>query len=330
MSRFGACILDAECTSLTRDEKSLFKDVRPFGFILFARNIQYPSQVRALCHEMREAAGHDALIAIDQEGGRVQRLGEPYWREWPPPLEFVAKAGRDAEEAMYMRYRIIASELHDLGIYSNCAPLVDVAWPSTHAFLKNRCYGYTPDSVAKLGRAAASGLLGGGVLPVIKHIPGHGRSQADSHFELPRVDVAIEQLEKTDFIPFQYLNDMPLAMTAHIVYSRLGAEPATVSKSVVDVIRNKIGFDGLLMTDDISMKALSGSATETAKESLKAGCDVILHCNGSLAERTMVANASGEMSEMAQKRAESALNMRGSPDDADIEEMEAKLQTLLS
>ena len=329
MSRFGACILDAECTSLTKNEKALFKNVRPFGFILFDRNIRNPSQVRALCSEMREAAGHNALIAIDQEGGRVQRLRGPYWREWVPTLDFVTKAGRNAEEAMYLRYRIIASELNNLGIDSNCAPVVDVAWPSTHAFLKNRCCGYTPNSVAKLGRAAASGMLSGGVLPVIKHIPGHGRSAADSHFELPKVDVKLEKLEKTDFFPFQYLNDMPLAMTAHIVYSHFDPEPATVSKPVIDLIRNKIGFQGLLMTDDISMRALIGSTTETAHASLKAGCDVIMYCNGSLDERASVTDASGEMSEMAQKRADRALNMRSSPDEADIEEMEAKLKAFL-
>src|SRR6056297_3890237 len=272
--RFGACILDAEGLRLTDAEKRLFAEVNPFGFILFARNIDTPEQVRALCAEMREAVGRDAPITIDQEGGRVQRLRAPLWRDWPAPLDQVAQAGGGAARAMYLRYRIIAAELHALGIDSNCAALVDVAGPRTHPFLRNRCYGEDAHTVAKLGRSVANGLLDGGVLPVVKHIPGHGRAEADSHHDLPVVDTAPGRLQATDFAPFQALNDLPLGMTAHVVYSAIESAPATLSAPMMRVIRDEIGFDGLIMTDDISMKALQGTLPDLSRAALGAGCDV--------------------------------------------------------
>ncbi len=328
--QFGATILDADELRLRSDEKALFRDVNPFGFILFARNIDTPDQVRALCGDLREAVGRDCPITIDQEGGRVQRLRGPHWREWLPPLEQVQGAGEGAAEAMYLRYRIIADELRALGIDSNCAPLVDVAGPDTHPFLQNRCYGFEADAVAEIGRAVADAHLDGGVLPVVKHIPGHGRAVVDSHLDLPAVDADPEDLSDTDFAPFRALNDLPMGMTAHLVYSRLGNGPATTSSTVMQIIREDIGFDGLIMTDDISMKALSGSLADIAKSSLSAGCDVVLHCNGTFAERVATAEAAGEMNEAAQDRAERALDARKTPDEVDIPALEAKMSAIMS
>ena len=329
MSRFGATILDGGGLRLTADEKAFFRDVNPFGFILFARNIDTPDQVRALCNDYREAVGRECPITIDQEGGRVQRLRSPTWREWLAPLGFVKVAGENAERAMYLRHRVIAHELRDIGVDSNCAPMVDVADSRTHDFLRNRCYGTDPTVVAALGRAAADGLLDGGVLPVVKHMPGHGRATADSHFDLPSVDASRIGLDTQDFAPFKALNDLPMGMTVHLVYDAIDDAPATLSKPVMDVIRKDIGFDGLIMTDDISMKALSGDLSTLSRTSLAAGCDVILHCNGTLFERREVAKAAGEMTDIAQKRAERALQMRKTPDKIDISAYDAELKALL-
>ena len=327
--RFGATILDASGHRLSADEKALFRDVTPFGFILFARNIDTPDQVRALCDDFREAAGHDAVITIDQEGGRVQRLRAPTWREWLPPLEFVQAVGANAAQAMYIRFRLIAHELYALGIDSNCAPMVDVPGPDTHEFLYNRCYGLDAASIAQMGQAANDGMLAGGVLPVIKHIPGHGRATADSHFELPRVSAARDALDRVDFAPFKALRDTPMGMTAHVVYEAIDGLPATLSKGMMRVIREDIGFDNLIMTDDISMKALSGTLGDLSRDALAAGCDVILHCNGTLSERAEVAHSAGEMTDIAQSRALRALSYRQTPDDIDIPALDAQLEVLL-
>ncbi len=329
MGRFGATILDATGHRLTADEKAFFRDANPFGFILFARNIDTPDQVRALCDDMRNAVGRDAVITIDQEGGRVQRMRAPHWREWLPPLDFVAIAGNDAEAAIYLKYRIIASELTSVGIDSNCAPMVDVAGASTHAFLLNRCYGSDPARVAAIGRAAANALLAGGVLPVVKHMPGHGRATMDSHFDLPRVDAARSELEALDFAPFKALNDLPMGMTAHLVYEDIDPQPATLSPKLMQVIRQDIGFDNLIITDDISMKALSGTSAENASAAIAAGCDAVLFCNAPLAERRQVAEAAGEMTDAAQTRALRALAKRKTPDDIDISALDAQLEALL-
>ena len=328
MSGFGACILDAEGLRLTREERRLFADADPFGFILFARNVDSPDQLRALCAEMRDSVGREAPILVDQEGGRVQRLRPPHWRDWPAPLAHAAAAGADAAEAMRLRSRIIASELRDAGIDANCAPVADIAGADTHPFLRDRCYGGDCDSVARIARAAAQGLLEGGVLPVLKHVPGHGRAAADSHEELPRVAAGREELAETDFAPFRALNDLPMAMTAHVVYSRLDERPATTSPVVMDLVRGEIGFDGLVMTDDISMKALSGPLCGIARESLEAGCDAVLLCNATLAERAEVAEAAGRMGPAAQARAERALAARRTPEEIDVAGLEAKLAAL--
>ena len=324
VSRFGATILGVEGLRLGREERALIAEADPFGFILFARNIATPDQVRALCDELRAAVGRAAPITIDQEGGRVQRLRAPLWREWLPPLEQVAAAHHPAE-AMYWRYRLIAADLHALGIDGNCAPLVDVIAPQTHDFLRNRCYGNAPASVSEIGRAVADGLLDGGVLPVVKHIPGHGRAVVDSHLELPVVEAGAAELGETDFAPFRALNDLPMAMTAHVVYAALDAAPATTSARMMRLIREEIGFDGLIMTDDISMDALSGSNPQIVRDALAAGCDVVLLCDASLSERAETAAAAGEMSDVAQARAEMALAARITPEPVDMEALDAKL-----
>ena len=326
---FGATILDAEGLRLSADEKAFFREADPFGFILFARNIDTPDQVRALCADLREAVGREAVITIDQEGGRVQRLRAPQWREWRPALDHVTAAGGNAAQAMYLRFRIIAAELRALGIDSNCAPLADIAFDATHPFLKNRCYGTDPAGVTAMARAVADGLLDGGVLPVLKHIPGHGRATADSHLDLPRVAAPLEELRATDFAPFKALADLPMAMTAHLVYAALDEAPATLSPRVMRLIRDEIGYDGLIMTDDISMKALRGDPGQISRDALAAGCDVVLLCNGTLRERQTVAEASGVMTPAAQTRAERALAARRTPDPVDIAALDAQLEALL-
>ncbi|MEM8656142.1 MAG: beta-N-acetylhexosaminidase [Pseudomonadota bacterium] len=329
MTNFGATILDADGLRLSKDEKAFFRDADPFGFILFARNIDTPDQVYGLCSEFREAVGRDAIITIDQEGGRVQRLRGPIWTEWLPPLDFVRSAGDEAERAMYLRYRHIAHELKALTIDSNCAPMVDLIVDATHDFLRNRCYGAAPSDIAALGRAAAQGHLDGGVVPVLKHMPGHGRTDLDSHYDLPRVDVSLDTLRETDFAPFRDLNDLPMGMTAHVVYDAVDEVPATLSSDMMALIRDDIGFDGLVMTDDIGMKALDGTPDQISRRALDAGCDVILHCNAPLAARVASANAAGQMTDAAQVRAEAALAARQTPDDIDIAALSAELEALL-
>lgn len=328
MSRHGACILDPCGLRLTAAERAFFAAADPLGFILFARNIDTPDQLRALCDELRGAVGRHAPILIDQEGGRVQRLAPPRWRGWPAPRDHVAAAGAAAEEAVYLRHRLIADELHALGIDVDCAPVVDVAGPGTHPFLRDRCYGTAPDMVARLGRAAADGLMAGGVLPVLKHIPGHGRATADSHEALPRVDAAAETLRAADFAPFRALGDLPLAMTAHVVYAALDSRPATLSPPILRLIREEIGFDGLVMTDDIGMKALAGDPAGIARGALDAGCDAVLHCNGTLEDKRAVAGAAGRLSAAGQARADRALAARRAADDVDISALLARLEAL--
>ena len=327
---YGATILDAEGLRLTADEKRFFREADPFAFILFARNLDTAEQIRALCAEMREAVGREAPITIDQEGGRVQRLRAPLAHDWLAPLDFVARAGDHAAEAMRLRYRLIAHDLRLYGIDSNCAPLVDVATDATHPFLRNRCYGSDPTTVATLGRAAADGMLAGGVLPVVKHIPGHGRATSDSHFDLPRVAASRRSLAAQDYAPFAALNDLPMAMTAHVVYEAIDSALATLSAPMIATIRHEIGFSGLLMTDDISMKALKGDLASLSAQSIAAGCDVVLLCNASLDERRAVADAAGRMTPAAQSRAEATLAARQTPDEVDIPALEAHLEALLN
>lgn len=239
-------------------------------------------------------------------------------------------AASDPERAMYLRYRLIAEELRSCGLDSNCAPNLDIAEADTHAFLRNRCYGRDPNTVARIGSAVARAHLDAGVLPVMKHLPGHGRAQQDSHAELPTVDQSSIDLEAWDFAPFRALKDLSLGMTAHLELPQMDRGPATQSHRIIEAIRSSIGFDGLLMTDDISMGALQGSLAERAAASLSAGCDVVLHCNDDFAARREIADASGEMTEQAQARAEAALAQRTAPHEIDIPAAEAELEALLS
>ena len=335
MAHVGATILDPVGPVLSAEEKAFFRDADPFAFILFARHIEDGEQIRRLCGDLREAVGRDALITIDQEGGRVQRLVPPLATQFLPPLEEVAQAGAHAAKAMRLRSQIIALELRQYGIDSNCAPLADVAAPETHPFLQNRCYGMAPDTVAEIGRAVSEGLLAGGAVPVLKHLPGHGRAVSDSHKELPRVSVARADLEQ-DFAPFKALNDLPMGMTAHLLYDALDDRPATLSPVVMQMIREEIGFDGLIMTDDISMQALAGDRAEIATQAIAAGCDVVLYCNATLAEKIRVAEAAGRMPDIAQARADRAMLVRELAEAAvtaetfDIEALKAKHDALLN
>lgn len=326
----GAAIFGCSGPVLTPDEAAFFRDADPFGFILFARNVESPDQLRRLTDDLRAATGHDAPILVDQEGGRVQRLRAPHWREWLPPLDQVAQSGVHAARAMAIRSRIIAHELRAVGIDANCAPCCDLASDVTHPFLRNRCYGSDPAAVAAIARAVAEAHLQGGVLPVMKHMPGHGRSTADTHHDLPTVSATPDDLDVTDFAPFRALADLPLAMTAHVVFAAFDADrPATQSPAMIDVIRHRIGFAGLLMTDDLNMQALSGTLAERTAAARAAGCDIALHCKGDLAEMEAVAAAAGRLDAAGQQRATAALAARKIPDPVDIAALEDDLATVL-
>jgi beta-N-acetylhexosaminidase len=313
MSTSSAAILGCAGTVLSAEEAAFFRDVKPWGFILFKRNIDTPDQVRKLTSALRETVGRpDAPILIDQEGGRVARLGAPHWGKYPPGRaygELVANDPLVAREITRLGARLIAHDLTSLGINVDCVPVLDVPDPKGHEIIGDRAYGDTPEQVATLGRAAAEGLLAGGVLPIIKHIPGHGRAMSDSHLELPVVKAKLAELDARDFAPFRVLSDMPMAMTAHVVYTAIDRRrPATTSKKAIkQIIRGSLGFDGLLMSDDLSMKALSGDFKQRAKDSLSAGCDVVLHCNGDMDEMRAVMSGVGKLSKEARRRAQAVM-----------------------
>lgn len=321
---------------LSTDEMRFFEDERPFGLILFRRNCETPAQIVELVGAFRAAVGHTgAPVLIDQEGGRVQRLRPPHWPDYPPAARIAALDPVDPEacrRAAWLGARLIAADLADVGIDVDCLPLLDVNAPEGHAIIGDRAYGSDPARVARLGRAVADGLLAGGVLPVIKHIPGHGRARADSHVELPTVETDAATLLAVDAQPFAELADLPLAMTAHVVYRAFdSARPATLSSKVVgEVIRDAIGFDGLLMTDDVSMGALSGTIEQRSALSLAAGCDVVLHCNGLLDEMRAVASAVPELAGKAAERAERALSFRKAPEPFDREAGRAEFDALIA
>ncbi|WP_322892595.1 MULTISPECIES: beta-N-acetylhexosaminidase [unclassified Yoonia] len=323
-----AAIFGPAGLALTAWEAGFFREADPFGFILFARNIDNPDQLRRLTGDLRAALGRDAPVLIDQEGGRVQRMRSPHWREYLPALDQMGRA-HDPLRAQYLRYVLIADELRSVGIDVNCAPLADIAEEATHPFLQNRLYGYDVATVVAAARACADGLLAGGVLPVLKHIPGHGRARADSHLSLPRVTSSVDDLTAHDFAPFAALNDLPMGMTAHIVFEALDADhPATTSAIMMQVIRDQIGFDGLLMSDDLSMQALAGTMGERSHAAIAAGCDLVLHCNGDPGEMAQVAQTAGPMSDAATRRANRALALRKPPAPIDIAAIEAKFNAL--
>lgn len=319
-----AVITGCSGPELTTDERVFFSDVRPCGLILFARNCDSRDQIRALTNSVRDCAGDDLLVLIDQEGGRVQRMGPPEWRAYPPARAFghlyAANTGEGIEAARSVT-RLMAYDLKEAGINVDCLPVLDVPGEGAHEIIGDRAYGDDPETVIALGRAAAEGLLEGGVLPVVKHVPGHGRARADSHKDLPVIDAPLEELEITDFKPFKALNDMPLAMTAHVVLSALDeTAPASVSPLIMsEVIRGRIGYDGLVMSDDLDMAALSGSPAGRAEAVIAAGCDVALHCSGKLEDMKDVAAAVPELTGKGLERFQRALDRLQAPKPFDEE-----------
>jgi beta-N-acetylhexosaminidase len=310
-------------TELSASERAFFRDARPWGLILFRRNISTPEQVRQLIEEARSALGWSAPVLIDQEGGRVQRLGPPHWPAYPPGAAYGALCDRNSEmglNAARLGARLVAADLVALGIDVDCLPIADVPVAEADAVIGDRAYGTTPRKVASVAMAIAQGLADGGVLPVLKHIPGHGRATADSHAKLPVVSASRAELDATDFAAFRPLAALPLGMTAHVVYTAIDpVAPATVSGIIVrDVIRDSIGFSGLLMSDDISMGALSGTIGERSSAAIAAGCDVVLHCNGAMAEMEAVAAAVPLLTGDAAQRADAALKSKSKPKPIDL------------
>jgi beta-N-acetylhexosaminidase len=307
----GAFICGVAGTTLQAEEREFLAQHRPFGVILFARNCENPAQVKALVSDIKAALDHPYIaILIDQEGGRVARLKPPHWRKYPPAQRFADLASRSEEEAAratYLNARLIAEDLRALGINTDCAPLADIPAPGSHDIIGDRAFGKTPERVIALARAQAQGLSDGGVMPILKHIPGHGRATADSHEDLPVVDATLAEMEHSDFLPFKALADLPMGMTAHILYTALDAERvATLSPIVIRYIRERIGFDGLLMSDDLSMKALKGDFATLAKDIWAAGCDLVLHCNGKMDEMQAVASVARPLRDEALARVKRA------------------------
>ncbi len=331
-----ALIIGVSGTELTAQEVSFLKAFDPWGLILFKRNIEHPQQVKALTEAFRKAVGRpDAPVLVDQEGGRVQRLTKPHWPLYPTGETF-GRIGRidpeSAQKAVYLGAYLIGIDLISVGISVDCLPVLDIPVIGAHDVIGDRAYGRDAETVSILGRAAAEGLMASGVIPIMKHIPGHGRAGVDSHLDLPIVDAPLSELE-TDFIPFKANADLPMAMTAHVVYEAIDPQnPATTSKTVIDtIIRGKIGFDGLLMGDDVSMQALKGPIAERATASLAAGCDVVLHCNGHFDEMQDLAAVVPELTGKALQRAEKALlSAQKSYPQRDLVDARAEFASLLA
>lgn len=320
----AAMVLGVAGHALSAEERAFYRDASPWGFILFRRNVDSPDQVRALTASLRECVGYNAPIFVDQEGGRVQRLGPPHWPKYPAGRSYGRLLANDPlarREITRLGTRLIAHDLKSVGIDGDCLPVVDVPIPGAHDVIGDRAYDMDPDTVAVLGRAAAEGLLAGGVLPVMKHVPGHGRAAVDSHVSLPIVEADLEALRQRDFVPFQILADLPIAMTAHVVYTAVDRRaPATTSRTVLRrIVRGEIGFDGLLMSDDLSMQALAGTLAERAEAALAAGCDIALHCNGRMDEMTAVATRVRPLAGKSAQRAKVALQrIRHVPEPLDV------------
>ncbi len=321
-------------TELQPEERAFFRAERPWGFILFKRNCDTPDQLRALTAALREAVDRpEAPVLIDQEGGRVQRLRPPHWPDYPAGRvygEIFARSPERGLRAAWLGMRLIAHDLLDLGIDVDCIPCLDIPVEGAHDVIGRRAYGLEPGVVAAVGRAAAEGLLAGGVLPVFKHVPGHGRAGVDSHLHLPIVETPLADLEAIDFAPFKALADLPLGMTSHVVYTAIdAAAPATLSPQVVArAIRGSIGFDGCLITDDLSMKALSGSVASRAGRAIAAGVDLLLHCNGEMDEMREVADNAPVLAGEALRRADRALSFRHPPEPMDLAAARAEFQAL--
>ena len=331
-----AVILGCAGSKLSKDEQALFKETKPFGLILFERNCVHPDQVKALTNEFRHVIGQeDAPVFIDQEGGRVTRLKPPHWRHPPPAQSFVDLAKLKGEEiaskAIQLNFRLIAEELHALGINVDCTPVLDIPITCADPIIGDRALGNDLELIEKLATAICDGLLSGRVFPVIKHIPGHGRALVDSHTDLPTIDATFEELMKTDFEPFRILSDMPLAMTAHIIFSKIDEnKPVTVSRRVIEkVIRGYIGYDGLLISDDLSMQALSGSIKERTREALDAGCDLVLHCNGKMDQMTSVVAGAENMTNKACERWSRATQLLPAAEDFNVQDTLSQLNHLM-
>lgn len=334
--RRSALITGLEGTALTPGETDLLRDARPLGIILFARNLQSHDQIRRLVDAAKSAIGSgETLVLIDQEGGRVQRLRPPLGRALPPAAAYAAcyAAGRPGDACADARAaaRLVADDLRALGINTNCTPVLDLPVDGAHAIIGDRAYGTTVQQVVDLGRAVADGFMAGGVLPVIKHIPGHGRATMDSHLDLPVVDTPREELERTDFAPFAALRDIPAAMTAHVVFAALDPDqPASTSVGVTrDIIRGYIGYDGLLMSDDLGMHALRGSMRARAEAVIAAGSDVALHCSGVLEEMRAVADAVPDLDGDAARRSQRALDVLKTQEEYDCAAAESRLAAVL-
>jgi beta-N-acetylhexosaminidase len=321
-------------TELTPREAAVLRDAAPCGIILFARNVGDPEQVRRLTSAAREAVGADILVLIDQEGGRVRRLMPPHWRELPPAAAYGSLFAEDRAQACrsaYLAAQLLASDLRAVGINTNCTPVLDVPVPGSHDIIGNRAYGTVVDQVIALGRAVAEGHMAAGVLPVIKHMPGHGRATEDSHLELPVVRASCAELEQSDFLPFRALADMPVAMTAHVVFEAIDPHrPASTSVPVTkDIMRSWIGFDGLLVSDDLGMKALSGSMAERAVAVIAAGSDIALVCSGDIADTEAVAGGVPRLDGLSQARFDRASAVLRQQQTFDVAEAEAGLQRAL-
>jgi beta-N-acetylhexosaminidase len=329
MTESQTLILGCAGKSLTREEVRFYRGEVPWGFILFARNIGEPEQIRDLVAEMRDCVGWHAPVFIDQEGGRVQRLRPPLAPNYPAGAA-IGALYRDEHEvglrAAWLLARLHAFDLARYGINADCLPVLDVPVEGASEVIGARAYGKDPETVAIIGRAVADGLMSGGVLPVMKHIPGHGRATLDTHLELPTVDTPLGELRNHDFAPFKALNDLPVAMTAHVIYSAVDPEnPATTSGKVVEqIIRREIGFEGLLVSDDTSMKALSGDFPTKAASILAAGVDLVLHCNGDMDEMRGVASRAKPLAGVSLERAKRALAAVGGHDDKDEAELRAE------
>jgi beta-N-acetylhexosaminidase len=326
--RVAAFVCGCAGLSLTAWERRFFREAQPWGLILFKRNVDDPAQVAELTSSFREAVGRaDAPVLVDQEGGRVQRLGPPHWPVYPSAASYLSAAGdlEAAAKLVHMSAQLMAKDLLAVGINVDCLPVLDVTYPESHRVIGDRAYASDPAAIARLGRAAADGLLAVGVLPVMKHLPGHGRAQVDSHLEVPVADAPVAELEASDFAPFAANADLPIGMSAHVVYPALDPErPATISPKIIsEVIRQKIGFDGLLMSDDLSMQALSGTLRERAGAALKAGIDVVLHCNGNPDEMETMAGVAPPLAGRALERAGAAL-ARLRPEAADFDPVDAR------
>jgi beta-N-acetylhexosaminidase len=309
---------------ISASERAFLRDARPWGLIIFKRNVRSPQQISTLVQSFRDVVGGNAPVLVDQEGGRVQRLGPPNWPVFPPGARYGELYDREQASglaAARLGGHLIAADLRPLGIDVDCLPIGDVPVAGGDPVIGDRAYGSEPGKVAAIAKAIADGLRAGGVLPVLKHLPGHGRATADSHLKLPVVDTDRATLEATDFAAFRPLASLPIGMTAHVVFSAIDpVAPATTSVTIVgQVIRGFIGFQGLLMSDDISMNALSGTIAERSRAALAAGCDVVLHCNGNLQEMAEVAGESPELSGAAAKRADAALAARGAPEEFDVD-----------